>query len=252
MKVIAPLTCMKCLQENGMPDLSFFHYAEINNDFRYTFTCPRGHQNTFIDQSHRYETLFQIGATAIIDGYYREAISSFTASLERFYEFFINIKLMKDGINQETISFIWDKVKSQSERQLGAFIFLYAQHFNEKPNLISNRLIELRNNVIHKGKIPTKDEAIEYGQAILDLIDTYLKYILPSFDLQIRELTFSQLRERNVEKAHSTTIGPATILSRINSQNNLSLEKELIKLQKWEEMLFNLPNNLSNSNKFFK
>ncbi|STY63173.1 hypothetical protein M3704_04920 [Mannheimia haemolytica] len=252
MKIIAPLTCMKCIQENGMQDLSFFHYAEINNDFRYTFTCPRGHKNTFIDPSHRYETLFQIGATAIIDGYYREAISSFTASLERFYEFFINIKLMKDGINQEVIESIWDKVKSQSERQLGAFIFLYTQHFKEKPNLISNRLIELRNNVTHKGKIPTKNEAIEYGQAILDLITIYLKHILPSFEIQIRKLTFNQLKERNIENVHTATIGPNTILSRINSQDNLSLEKELISLQKWEEVLSNLPQNLNSSNKFFK
>ncbi len=239
MKIIAPLTCMKCLQENGVPDLSFSHYAEVNNDFRYTFTCPRGHENTVIDQSHRYEILFQIGATAIIDGYYREAISSFTASLERFYEFFINIKLMKDGINQEIINSIWDKVKSQSERQFGAFIFLYTQHFNEKPNLISNRLIELRNNVTHKGKIPTKSEAIEYGQAILDLITTYLKYILPSLREQVTELTINQLKERNIEKEHITTMAQSTILSCLNSRENLSLEKELIQLQKIKEILFN-------------
>jgi hypothetical protein len=38
--------------------------------------------------------LFDIGANAVVDGYYREAITSFSASLERFYEYFLGALLL--------------------------------------------------------------------------------------------------------------------------------------------------------------
>lgn len=76
-----------------------------------------------------------------------------------------------------------EKVSSQSERQLGAFIFLFTQHFKTKPELLHDNLVKLRNEVIHKGKIPTKDEAIKYGQEILELITGYLKKLIQNKDL---------------------------------------------------------------------
>lgn len=53
--------------------------------------CSHGHKTTTIVQNPKYEILFDIGANAIVDGYYREAVSSFTSSLERFYEYSIKI-----------------------------------------------------------------------------------------------------------------------------------------------------------------
>lgn len=249
MKILAPLTCMQCLQKDGLPNFSSFYHAEINDDFRYKFTCSKGHHNTFIDQSHRYETLFQIGATAIIDGYYRESISSFTASLERFYEFFITIKLMYDGVQYDDFVSAWSKISSQSERQLGAFIFLYIQHFKKTPTLINPKQIELRNNVIHKGKIPTKTDAIKYGQAVLDLISEYLSEINIEFNEQINNLIFIQIKNRNIDKVHSATMATNTILSNVNTtKNSISLEKELVELKKWRDILSNFPEQLNSSN----
>ena len=153
------------------------YYAEIINDqFVSSFTCSEGHENIIIIASHRYEILYLIGCRALIDGYYREAISSFSASLERIYEVFIKAKLISEGMSKDEIEqTAWKHVSSQSERQLGAFLFLFTQHFKTQPELLSNDLVKLRNKVIHKGKIPTKDEAIEYGQKILELFTGYLK-----------------------------------------------------------------------------
>ena len=44
--------------------------------------CSRSHETTAILQEQKFEILFDIGAHAILDGYYREAVSSFTSSLE--------------------------------------------------------------------------------------------------------------------------------------------------------------------------
>ena len=52
---------------------------EFRDDGRYEITCPKGHSSFTIPQQQKFELLFDIGAYAITDGYYREAISSFTS-----------------------------------------------------------------------------------------------------------------------------------------------------------------------------
>ncbi|WP_238149350.1 hypothetical protein [Arsenophonus endosymbiont of Aleurodicus floccissimus] len=68
-----------------------FRTVEFKNDGRYEITCQNGHSSITFLQQQKFEILFDIGACAIIDGYYREAVSSFTSALERFYEFFIKV-----------------------------------------------------------------------------------------------------------------------------------------------------------------
>jgi hypothetical protein len=73
--------------------------VEFRDDGRYEFTCPEGHTNVSSLQEQKFELLFEIGAFAIRDGYYREAVTSFASSLERFYEFFIKAALYEKGID---------------------------------------------------------------------------------------------------------------------------------------------------------
>ncbi len=73
---------------------------EFRDDGRYEVTCPKGHKSVTILQQQKFEVLFDIGAYAIVDGYYREAVSSFTSSLERFYEFFVKAVLLNKGIGE--------------------------------------------------------------------------------------------------------------------------------------------------------
>jgi hypothetical protein len=63
--------------------------AEITADFTCTLLCPRGHSERWAIANPHFEVLFDMGALAILDGYYREAISAFAASVERFQEFYI-------------------------------------------------------------------------------------------------------------------------------------------------------------------
>lgn len=147
------LSCMKCLQESGQPDMDF-HHVEIRDDGRYELTCAKGHQTVSILQQQKFEILFEIGLHAILNGYYREAVSSFTSSLERFYEFAVRAIHDKMTGSDELYQQCWAKVSNQSERQLGAFILLWASHFGELPELLSDDWVSVRNQVIHKGKIP--------------------------------------------------------------------------------------------------
>lgn len=93
------MACMQCVHEvSGSIDPSaglhlYPQYIEINDSGVYTTTCRNGHTNSAISQQHKHETLFELATFAILDGYYREAVMSFAASLERFYEFVIHTGL---------------------------------------------------------------------------------------------------------------------------------------------------------------
>ncbi|MDF3127387.1 hypothetical protein [Rheinheimera sp. 1928-s] len=170
------ITCPTCEKEN-VPSEIHSAVVDISDDGHYEFKCPNGHTSVTHLQLHGFEILFDIGAEAIIDGYYREAISSFTSALERFYEFFIKVVCASKGHDWNTIQELWKSVSNQSERQLGAYMFLYLQETGKNPPLLSDKKVQLRNSVIHKGKLSNKEQAIEYGQNVLDVIRPTLRML---------------------------------------------------------------------------
>ena len=131
---------------------------------------PKGHDLFLGTQTLPHELLFEIGLNAIEDLYYREAVSSFASSLERFLEFAVHVLSNAQGAGEPALVASWKKVSSQSERQLGAYIFLYLVSFGEPASLLNNKMTELRNDVVHKGRLPDKSEAIAFGDAVYKLI----------------------------------------------------------------------------------
>ncbi|ERI10245.1 hypothetical protein [Aneurinibacillus aneurinilyticus] len=155
------ISCGHCLKERISLE---FYPVEVNDEGVYELTCKSGHKTTSFLQNAHFEILFELGAKAFLDGYTREAISSFAASLERFYEFCIRAIVEQKEIDIKAFDDTWKYVASQSERQLGAFYFCYLSFFNEVPEKIPQKWIELRNNVIHKGHIPTLKKTEEYAE----------------------------------------------------------------------------------------
>ncbi|WP_134143764.1 hypothetical protein [Paraburkholderia sp. BL6665CI2N2] len=101
-KTLISISCLECNGEDGLPHESQPPSTTLawkfTDDGRYVSECPRG-QHALVDlRQQKYEALFQIGAYATEDGYYRELASSSTASLERFYEFFVRAATDDDGV----------------------------------------------------------------------------------------------------------------------------------------------------------
>lgn len=150
-------------------------FEQVNNNGIYEFICSKGHKAKTVIDNINFEILFEYGLNAIVDGYYREAVSSLTSAMERYFEFFIKTTLRVSKIDFDTIDKSWKKISNQSERQLGAYIMLYLQTFGEEPMLLNpNNEIPFRNKVIHKGYIPTKNEAIKFGNSVLKIIEESL------------------------------------------------------------------------------
>jgi hypothetical protein len=92
--MIVRLFCPKCAHEVLK---SLVDYAEVEaplpvtkltDDGTYEVRCGRGHISSVRLLNAKFELLFEMGLNALVDGYGREAVSSFAASLERFYEFY--------------------------------------------------------------------------------------------------------------------------------------------------------------------
>ncbi|MEH6948305.1 hypothetical protein V7068_14790 [Bacillus sp. JJ634] len=161
--------------------------VEINRGSTYKIKCNENHESTVNLRNQDYEILFDLGALALIDNYTRESVSSFAVSVERFHEFCIKVMLLNNGVSWEGIGDTWKLVSNQSERQLGAFYFLYLSTFNERPEEIKSKWVTFRNKITHKGEIPSYKEAREYGEYIFD----YIKRIT----LKLRENCYGSFTE---------------------------------------------------------
>jgi len=137
------------------------------NDSRYNITCPRGHAFPVEILNFHFEKLFETSIYCIVNGYYREAIGAFAASYESFMRLLIDIIVSTRETDEASSQEAWKKIAKQSERQLGAYIYLYLIEFNSMPLLIPESQTALRNKVIHQGYFPDKEQCLTYGRYIL-------------------------------------------------------------------------------------
>jgi hypothetical protein len=57
-----------------------------------------------------------------------------------------------------------------TERQLGAFYYLYLNHFKKTPPSLSGDDVKFRNDVTHKGKMPKYDKSTQYAKKVYEYI----------------------------------------------------------------------------------
>jgi len=163
------MLCIECPMLADNPQ-EVLNYVELRDDAYYDFECSRGHRRLIVLTEPKFAVLFESGAMALLDGYTREAVSSFAASLERFYEYWIRAVLLAGGTSPETLDACWSLVAAQSERQFGAFCVLYQREHGRLPTVLSNKMVQFRNDVIHRGYIPPRAEVIAYASDALKLI----------------------------------------------------------------------------------
>ena len=236
-----PITCMQCLEDNGKPS-SARALVEFRDDGRYEFTCENGHRTTTILQQEIFEILFEIGGYAILDGYYREAVSSFTSSLEQFYEHFVKVVLLNRKADIESLRTTWKQIAKQTERQFGAFVITYLSEFGRPPVVLSNSKVQFRNDVIHRGRIPSHQQALEYGQAVLDVIGPQLVQLRDKCPEGTLAATFHHLTACRTEEDQGrrvSTLSMSTILgwSIGEGRDEPLLEKALSALKTWRRLI---------------
>lgn len=172
------LICKECVAEAKAEEKGDFsralNPALYTRQSFYEFTCRSGHTNTIILKEQLFEVLFEMAAVAYVEDYYRDAVATAAAALERFYEFVIKLLLRNKNVNEESIEKLWKQVSKQSERQLGAYLFLFLSELSVEPISLLSDEAGFRNTVIHQGHIPTKKEAFEFLLSIYSIIKDIL------------------------------------------------------------------------------
>lgn len=202
-------TCFEC------PDHpTDVHHRELVDDGTYQVKCRNGHLSTVVMRAQKFEVLFETGVAALEDGYPREAMSSFAASLERFYQFYSTTIAIKHNVDIEAFLSNWKFVENQSERQLGAYVFCYMIEHpdkivptidDEKPTLEgvskgnTKTWKSFRNAVIHKGYMPTKSEVWAYTEITYKHIIELIKDLKDNSEEAMRKadwLPFRHIEEK--------------------------------------------------------
>lgn len=178
MRILVP-ACQTCKERNIITSDSSYQWVSIVEGGVYEYECLNGHSTILNHQAHKFQVLFEIACQAIVDGYYRDAIASFSSSLERFYEFYVEAILIKNELYDSNIAQIKKMNSNSSEREYGAFSLVYLLEERSVPHdvermktkdLDNKEFKSFRNNVIHKGHIPSRINAMCFGQIVLDFI----------------------------------------------------------------------------------
>lgn len=169
--------CHHCAETVKPATSKIVRFTELG---AYDYTCVAGHRSIVYLQGSRYHILAEIALQAIVDGYYREAITSFTACLERFYQFY-SACVFRQHEKKASFDEAWKTVSKQSERQFGMFLGLFTLENDRAPPTLSGRQVEFRNKVTHQGYIPDEKATISFGQDVINIIqpiiyDMWKKY----------------------------------------------------------------------------
>jgi hypothetical protein len=157
--------CFKCTELNKV---------ELNEEFKFKYVCSScGEEEESQLSLEKYQVLFDLGIICLKNGYYKEAVADFAAALERCFEYSIRVILNKNKIDNDRIDTLWKEIRNQSERQFGAFVALYMREFN-KVFKLDTKQSGFRNDVIHKGKIPTFKDTYKYAEYVYNNIYSIL------------------------------------------------------------------------------
>ena len=159
--------------------------VELTHEGFYNCVCSEGHKFRVHLQEELFQMLFELATVAIADGYYREAVTSYTAALERFQEYALRVFCVANAVIGQQFEDAWKLVGSQSERQFGAYAFMHVAALHEPPPVLRQKLVEFRNQVVHKGHIPSAEKALEYGEAVRAILNTSLDKLRLSFEQEM-------------------------------------------------------------------
>ncbi|MEW6112066.1 MAG: hypothetical protein AB1664_08040 [Thermodesulfobacteriota bacterium] len=165
----------------------------------------------------------------------RDALASFAASLERYYEFALRVICRQRSVEPENFNSTWGFISKQSERQFGGFIVAWLLETGQVYTAVSKskieRMTKLRNEVVHRGKIPTDAECIGYGQYVLDIAAPLEEVLLSDYTAAYKDECFARADE--VAKSSSSPLTILTIFSvfRVAMKGDRKLEPALKRLK---------------------
>ncbi len=230
--------CFDCIRDK-VPDEKGYVYLpfdansiiDLTDNYCYDFVCANGHENHFFLAVPKYAILFDMGISAYLDGYYREAVLDFAACYERFHEYCIYMLLWQENsFSDDELSNLWKTISSQSERQLGAFTALFFNKIRKLPVRLTDNTIHFRNDVTHKGKFPTKQETYDFALAVANYVKANINEISTRHGFDIKGV-YPAVRESVQKKRKYQAHAFMTVITQYSCGNDFDESIELFKRQ---------------------
>jgi hypothetical protein len=189
-------SCIECQKELNRPPFEELCFVRYYDDGIAEVHCSRGHKSALLIQSPKFEVLLESGVNAVAAGFTLEAAASFSAALERFYEYGTQVLCTHRRLPHAVYEQMFKSMSRQSERQLGAFLTLYAIEFGTAyaPN---PNVTEFRNSVIHKGLIPEPEKARSFCEKVLGEIKTLHEKLAGKCENAMHEVLTQDLLTRS-------------------------------------------------------
>lgn len=199
---------MKCQKELGHPSFETF-FLPYYEDRLAEVECSKHHKSVLLLQSQKFEVLLESGVNALAAGFTLEAAASFSSGLERFYEFCVKVISIHRNMNSAVYEQMFKEMANQSERQLGAFLALHAIEFGSAyvPN---KKIIEFRNSVVRKGRIPTPEEATGFCERVYGEILLLIRKLESEYRPAINKVIGEDLQKRAGGVPEGTPIATTT------------------------------------------
>lgn len=230
------ITCVQCASEAGAKELVVYS-VPVRDDGLYSLECHKLHSTVGCLQEMKFEILYELAVNAIVDQYYREAVVSFTSCLERFYEFYVRVSCHANGVEQQLVEKSWKSVAAQSERQYGAFLYTYLADNKSLPPGLSQKESAFRNAVVHKGKMPTHKEAVDFGNSVLRIVAPILNELKAKCDDSVVHVLGNHVKQTRERVQSKQTVYfmsmPTTIsIGRDVSEPQETLEEAITRISK--------------------
>lgn len=217
-KISVPIVCLECNPDGGSVGNSVLSSVLLDlrpdGDGRYMSECSRGHQRIVALRQQKFEILFELAACAIRDGQYRHSVSSCTASLEDFHEFFLRAMAYQNGIKKERFDAAWKLLGINPRNRHEAYLLNYRNFCARPPVLLTPDQNDWKDSVMQKVKIPRREECVTFGQAVLHVLQTAVEDARNAFPDGVKQAMEEQVTA--AQQYACTSEGPWSIRTIVN------------------------------------
>jgi hypothetical protein len=211
-----------CTICNNFEHRELIYVTNIPQDFVIRTECSKGHHQNIVLMNPLFTILYDNSIIAYQKKNFRNCIFEAACALERFFEHAIRVLIIPRqdiGDKEKIIQYekTWKLVKNQTERQAGAFVMLFHKATGKAPLILTEKLTGLRNNTIHKGYLPTEQDAYEFMLHVYNIIHinrlTIRKFNEDTFWLLDQRVDFENIEKSSFKPEETTSVSEANFFN---------------------------------------